>query len=119
VHEYAIATSLVETALRHSGGGRVRSVHLRIGPLRQIVPQTLAFAFEIAARDTACEGAQLTQELVPCRLRCAGCELDWVPEQSDFRCPRCGRAAELLSGYELEMESIEVEDEQEARACTG
>lgn len=119
VHEYAIATGLVQTALRHAGGRRVTQVDVRIGPLRQIVPETLAFAFDLAARGTVCEGAELAQELVPCRLRCACCEVEWVAAEPDFRCRACGWPAEVLSGDELEMRSIEIEDEQEAQACTG
>jgi len=110
MHEYSIATGLVETALRHAGGRRVRVVSLRVGPLRQIVPDTLAFAFDLAARDTLCEGAQLQQERVPCRLRCTVCDREWVAAEPDFRCRSCGWPALVLTGDELEMVSIEVDD---------
>ena len=117
MHEYSIAVGLVQTALRHAGGRRVAIVNLRVGPLRQVVPGTLALAFELAARGTACEGARLEQELVPCRLRCPSCAVEWTPAEPDFRCRTCGWPAVVLSGNELLMESIEVEEE--AESCKG
>jgi hydrogenase nickel incorporation protein HypA/HybF len=113
VHEYSIATGLVEMALRHAGGRRVTGVNLRVGPLRQVVPDTLALAFELVARGTACEGARLDQKLVRCRLRCPLCVVEWIAAEPDFRCRSCGWPAVVISGNELQMDSIEVEDEDE------
>jgi hydrogenase nickel incorporation protein HypA/HybF len=117
VHEYSIATGVVQTALRHAGGRRVTAVSLRVGPLRQVVPEALAFAFELAARGTPCEGALLEQELVPCRLQCPSCAIEWIAREPDFRCRACGWPAVVLSGNELQLESIEVEEEEQT--CTG
>lgn len=119
MHEYAIAMGVVQTALRHAQGRRVTTVNLRVGPLRQVVPQTLAFAFELAALGTACEGARLEQELVPCRLRCPACDVEWTVSEPDFRCRRCGWAAIVLSGDELRVESIDVEEEVESCGPTS
>ncbi len=117
VHEYSIATGVVQTALRHAGGRRVMAVNLRLGPLRQVLPEALEFAFGLAARGTACEGARLEHELVPCRLRCPSCAVEWTAQEPDFRCRGCGWPALVLSGDELQVESIEVEDEVEI--CGG
>ena len=115
MHEYSIASSVVQMALRHAGGRRVTAVNLRVGPLRQVVPEALAFAFELVARGTACEGARLEQELVDCRLRCPSCAVEWTATEPYFRCRECGRPATVLTGDELLIESIEVEEDL---ACT-
>jgi hydrogenase nickel incorporation protein HypA/HybF len=112
VHEYSLARGIVQTALRHAEGRRVSAVGLRVGPLRQVVPDTLAFAFELTARGTLCEGARLEQELVPCRLRCPACELEWSAEEPDFRCRACGSPATVLSGDELLIAWITVDDSE-------
>ena len=51
--------------LKHAAGRRVTGVSLRIGHLRQVVPDSLAFYFELVSRETLCEGARLEQEVVP------------------------------------------------------
>jgi hydrogenase nickel incorporation protein HypA/HybF len=112
VHEFSIAAAVVDTAVRHAAGRRVKVVRVRFGRLRQVVPDSLAFAFGIVTRETVCEGARLEQEIVPARLRCGACETQWEIELPAFRCPDCqGADVEVLSGEELEVESIEVEEE--------
>ena len=48
-------------------------VTLRVGQLRQVIPDSLAFYFEIVSRDTLVEGARLEQVVVPVRMRCEDC----------------------------------------------
>jgi hydrogenase nickel incorporation protein HypA/HybF len=110
VHEYSIAAGVIDVALRHAAGRRVTVVNLRVGALRQVVPTTLAFAFDFAARGTACEGARLEQELVAARLLCTDCAREWRLDQPNFRCPSCDASAVIVAGRELELESIEVDD---------
>jgi hydrogenase nickel incorporation protein HypA/HybF len=90
----------------------VTVVTVRFGRLRQVVPDALEFAFGIVARETVCEGARLEQVIVPARLRCAPCAHAWEVEAPAFRCPRCGGIeVAVLSGEELQVESIEVEED--------
>ena len=133
MHELSISQAIVDTALRHAAGRKVTVVDVRIGRLRQVVPDSLAFYFEIVARDTDVEGAELRLEHVGSQLRCPACWREWDPapppvashgEPSDgypaipaFRCPTCGEAGEVLTGGELEVESIEVSDAEPARGA--
>ena len=116
MHELSLSGAIVNTVVKHAAGRRVTSVQMRIGALRQVVPDSLDFYFDIVARDTLCAGARLEQELIPARLTCRGCEREWEIELPLFRCPSCGGAAvEVVSGDEFEVESIEVE----GAACTA
>ena len=111
MHEFSIASAVVDTAVRHAAGRRVTEVRVRFGRLRQVVPDSLEFAFGIVSRETLCDGAKLSWEVVPARLRCEGCAHEWEIELPAFRCPGCGGAGvAVLSGEELEVESIEVEE---------
>jgi hydrogenase nickel incorporation protein HypA/HybF len=111
MHELSLSSAVVATVVRHAGGRRVSVVNLRVGRLRQVIPETLEFYFEFVARDTVCERARLEQEVIEARLRCRPCGLDWPIEIPAFRCPSCGGSdVEIASGNELEVESIEVEE---------
>jgi hydrogenase nickel incorporation protein HypA/HybF len=110
MHELSLSGAIVNTVVKHAQGRAVSLVNLRVGALRQVVPDTLDFYFEFVARGTVCEGARLEQEPVPARLRCGRCERDWEIELPVFMCPACGGAAEVASGDEFEVESIEVEE---------
>jgi hydrogenase nickel incorporation protein HypA/HybF len=113
MHELSVAGAIVDTAVRHASGRRVASVQVRCGGLRQVVPESLEFYFEHVARDTLCEGARLELELVPVRLECSPCANAWELDDAPlFRCPRCGASeVAVVSGDELQVESIEVEEE--------
>jgi hydrogenase nickel incorporation protein HypA/HybF len=85
-------------------------ISLRVGALRQVVPESLDFYLEIVGRDTVCEGARLELEVVTARLACCGGE--WEPPS--FRCPSCGGGGVVVSGDEFMVESIQL---REVVAC--
>jgi hydrogenase nickel incorporation protein HypA/HybF len=117
MHELALARAILATARDRAEGRRVVGVEVSIGALRQVVPSSLAFNFEVLARGSDCDGATLEQRLVPARLRCE-CGGEWALDEPSFLCPRCGSArTEVIGGQELRVESIEVEVEEET--CTA
>jgi hydrogenase nickel incorporation protein HypA/HybF len=117
MHEMAISSAVLESVLRHAAGRQVTGVKLRVGHLRQVVPDSLEFYWGIVTRDSVCEGSVLEQEVIAARLACTACEREWAIELPVFRCPSCGGAdVTIAAGDELEVESIEVEEEP---ACTA
>lgn len=111
MHELSLSSAIVDTVVRHAAGRRVSVVNLRVGRLRQVIPDSLQFYFEFVARGTVCEGARLEHELIEARLRCRPCAREWGIEVPAFRCPICGGSeVEVASGDEFEVESIEVEE---------
>jgi hydrogenase nickel incorporation protein HypA/HybF len=112
MHELSLSSAIVNTVVKHAHGRPVSVVSMRIGALRQVVPDTLDFYFGFVAEGTVCEGARLEQELLPARLRCTACTREWEIELPIFMCPNCGASGrvEVASGDEFEVESIEVEE---------
>jgi hydrogenase nickel incorporation protein HypA/HybF len=114
MHELSVAAAMVDTVERHARGRRVSTVTLRIGHLRQVMPDSLSFYFEHVARGTVAEGARLEIIEVPAEMRCSDCAQTWSPEGAAFRCPRCDGTGSVEQGEELEVESIEVEEAEDA-----
>jgi hydrogenase nickel incorporation protein HypA/HybF len=109
VHELSLSSAIVNTVVKHARGRRVTVVDLRVGKLRQVIPETLEFYFEFVARGTVCEGARLEQQVIEARLRCLECDHEWEIEIPAFRCPQCaGSRVEIVGGNEFEVEAIEV-----------
>lgn len=110
MHELALGRAILEHALAHADGRRVRRVDVSVGALRQVVCDSLAFNFEILARGTPCEGAVLAARTVPARLRC-GCGEEWTLSEPSFRCPGCGGTqVAVIDGEQLRVDAIEVEE---------
>jgi hydrogenase nickel incorporation protein HypA/HybF len=118
MHELSIATAILNTAVKHADGQPVSRVRMRAGQMRQVVPQSLRFYFEIVARDTVCEGAELDLEEVEAQLGCEVCGWSWEPDIPAFLCSKCGSTeVAILAGEELEVDYIEVQAEE--AECTA
>jgi hydrogenase nickel incorporation protein HypA/HybF len=112
MHELAIADSLVRIACAHARGRRIVRVEVQVGYLRQVVPDALAFAFELVAQGTEAEGADLALEEVPIVAYCRRCEAEEELAGFPLMCPACGGTdLKLLRGEELLVDALELEDE--------
>jgi hydrogenase nickel incorporation protein HypA/HybF len=110
MHELSIADAVVTIASRHAAGRRVTRVELRVGHLRQVVPEALSFAFELVAQGTEVEGAELVMEEVPATVRCRDCGAETVLEAFPAHCRACGALdVEVTGGDELLVDSLELE----------
>lgn len=115
MHEMGIALEIAKIAQEsvpdNLKNARVQIVNLKIGKLAAVVPESLKFCFEVAAKDTPLEGAELHIEEIPVTARCKECGASWTAEQPNFICEKCeSGAVELLTGRELDIVSIEVEE---------
>jgi hydrogenase nickel incorporation protein HypA/HybF len=112
MHELSIADAVVAIAARHAGRDRrVVRVELKVGHLRQVVPQALEFAFGLVAEGTPVEGAELVQEVIPAAGRCRACGTESELPGFPLLCAGCGSAdLELVRGEELLVDALELEE---------
>jgi hydrogenase nickel incorporation protein HypA/HybF len=114
MHEVSIVESLLKIAAREIEShpdARVRSLRVRVGRMRQVIPETMRFCYEVAAAGTRFEGSRLEITAVPVRARCRRCGLTFDVEEMMFLCPECAVAdVETLTGNELLLESIELDE---------
>ena len=112
MHELSLADAVVTIVRDHARGRRVTAVDVKVGRLRQVVPDALTFAFELVATGTNVEGAALNIEHVPVRVRCSVCGTEGEQDEFPFACTHCGAlVVDVLSGDELEVEAVELAQE--------
>jgi hydrogenase nickel incorporation protein HypA/HybF len=110
MHELAIAESVVRIAANHARGRSVTRVELKVGHLRQVVPDALAFAFALVAEGTEVEGAELVMEEVPAAGRCRRCGSEGELPAFPLACGACGSwDVDVLRGEELLVDALECE----------
>jgi hydrogenase nickel incorporation protein HypA/HybF len=107
-----MAHAVVRTVADAVPDRRVTAVTLRVGVSSGVVPQALTFAWNVATDGTPLAGSRLLIERVPLGLRCRECGAAGESEDPvHVRCPRCaGRDVEVVSGRELEIATVEVDD---------
>lgn len=114
MHELGIANSVVEAvraeALRHPHA-RPRRVGVRLGEWAGVDADALRFCFEVLVRDSDLGEVSIDIDNVPRRNRCSACLEDFLVIEYETHCPRCGAAAtETVTGHELELAFVELED---------
>ncbi|MDR1376786.1 MAG: hydrogenase maturation nickel metallochaperone HypA [Synergistaceae bacterium] len=116
MHELSLAEAINKTIkdlCERSAWTRVRRIVLKIGHMRQVDPELLAFAFNVVSKSTVSEGAELSILELPIVFKCHACGKKIGSEATTFICQNCGSTdVELLSGMELTIESMEVEGRQ-------
>jgi hydrogenase nickel incorporation protein HypA/HybF len=111
MHELSIADALLGIALRHADGRRIESVEVKIGHLRQVVPDALTFAWTLVADGTDAEGAELIIEEVPAAGVCRGCGTQSEWDAFPLACRACGSVdVELVRGEELLIDALTMEE---------
>jgi len=117
MHEMGIALQIVEIATASLpvdlSAARIAKVNLKVGKLAAVIPESLRFCFDVAVKDSPLEGASLVIEEVPVVARCKDCYAQWTIDEPVFVCKACQSGSlEILSGRELDIESIEVVEEE-------
>ena len=111
MHELSIADALLEIALRHADGRRIDCVEVKVGHLRQVVPDALAFAWTLVTEGTEAQGAELVIEEVPAAGVCRGCGARSEWDAFPLACTACGSFdVELIRGEELFVDAISMEE---------
>lgn len=117
MHEMALVQRAVDIVLEecHKRGVRsVKTVHLAIGELSDVVEDFIPDLFRFLAKDTPAQGAAVEINRIPARVRCSECGEIFGIDLSihdTHACPRChapGRYR-LFSGREFQVEGIECE----------
>ncbi len=109
MHELSICTSLASIVERHADGRPVRRVHLDVGHLRQVVPETLRFSWEVVVTDTPLAGSTLEINHIPAVIACRDCEARTTLDAPVFRCPCGSTAVDVVAGDELLVRSLDLE----------
>src|SRR5262245_30282286 len=115
MHELSIATAIVEHAAelaRRHGATSVTAVRVRVGEMSGVVPDALRFSLDVARAGTPFYPAVLAVVDVRAWAHCAGCDAAFPVGTPPFLwCPACDRpGARLLSGRELEITAIELQE---------
>src|SRR5262245_34795462 len=112
MHELSLCQAIAENVDRRAGGRRVRRVEVRIGHLRQVVPDSLQFACEALTQRTALAGAGRVVEHIAAAVRCSACGSETTVDGPVVACGVCESLdGDLCRGDELELAWFEVVEE--------
>lgn len=100
MHELSLCRAIAGVVKSHAAGRRVEVMRVRVGALRQVVPDSLTFCWTPGPRSPEdMPTAELELELVAAEVRCHSCgQLSEVVSRWSVACPRCASATSNLGG---------------------
>jgi hydrogenase nickel incorporation protein HypA/HybF len=111
VHELSLCHAIGGIVGRHAAGRQVTAVHLDVGALRQVVPESLTFCWGLANAGTPWASSELDVRLVPASLHCLDCGATTELDEPFLVCGTCDSpAVTIASGDELLVTSIDLDD---------
>jgi hydrogenase nickel incorporation protein HypA/HybF len=109
MHELSITQEVVDRIVERLGDVRVRRVRLEVGRLSGVVPDAMAFCFELVTAGTGLEGAALEIETPDGSARCRTCGAEFGTTEVLPLCG-CGSAdVEVTGGAGLRIRDVEVD----------
>ena len=111
MHEMALCEAIAGVVSQHAGDRPVSRVLVRIGHLRQVVPDALTFSWELLTNVMGLEGCVLDIESVPASVSCASCGTQSTLDAPILACGACeSRDVTLVTGEEFAVVSLELAD---------
>ena len=108
MHELGIARSIASIVAEAANGRRVARVTLDVGAHAGIMPDAIAFCWDIVAKDAALDGARLEINTVAGRARCRVCDNEYETATLYQACACGGRDVERIAGEELKIREMEL-----------
>ncbi len=109
MHELSLCGAIADIASRRAEGRPIGVIHLRVGQLRQVVPDSLLFCWTMVTEGTELEGSVLSLEPVPAALSCRTCVVEFpLPDPPAFACPHCGGlSVTVVAGEDFDLTALE------------
>ena len=111
MHEFSIMQNLlkiIEKEAEANSLSKVNAITVKIGKLRQVVPEFIEFAFTTIAKDTVAANAKLNIESIPITIHCGKCNQDYPVIEDTYTCPKCDSIdIKVITGKEIILASIE------------
>jgi len=116
VHELSLCQSIYGITDRARDGRPVVTIHLRVGALRQVVPETLTYCWGVVTDTTPLAGSMLDVEPVRAELICRSCGATTVlADRFLIVCAGCdGADVEVVHGEELVVASLDLAEPSSA-----
>ena len=113
MHELSVTKGLLKICLDEGEKHKINKVlkmNIKVGELTDLIPDCISYYFNIVAKDTIAENAELIIEKIPVVIKCNDCLAEEILPRNTYTCPKCkGHNYSIISGKEFYLDTMEVE----------
>lgn len=113
MHEMSIAQSVLDIAfgeMDKNAAKRLKKIKISIGEFSGVVKEALDFAFNVLARGTRAEDAEIEVEVVALRSECPVCgQVACKLTDLNLQCPTCGETVRITAGRDMKVDYLDIE----------
>lgn len=110
MHELSLCRAIKSIVDKARQDRSVATIHMQVGQLRQVVPETLTYCWGLVSESTGLAGSRLDIDHVPVKLACRSCSAESIiTEVLVLTCASCGSGdVQVLTGEEFMVTSIDL-----------
>jgi hydrogenase nickel incorporation protein HypA/HybF len=110
MHELSLCHAIAGVVKSYAEGRHVEVVHVQIGALRQVVPESLSFCWTLVRDHESMPDAELELEFVTAEVVCRSCgQRSDIASRWSICCPECDSSdVEVVRGEEFLVTSLDV-----------
>ncbi len=112
MHEYGVTQQIIKIAVDAAAkqhAKKISRVNLVVGEMSGFIGDSIQMYFEMLAKGTPAEGAELSITYIKPQLKCDKCGITFFKKPYSFDCPKCdGQGEPSPIGKEFYVDSIEV-----------
>lgn len=110
MHEMSLCHFIADVVRSSAGGRHVDVVRVRVGALRQVVPDSLEFCWTLLREHEQLPDAELELELVVAEVVCRSCgTTSTITSRFSLACPVCEAVdVDVVAGNEFLVTSLDV-----------
>lgn len=116
MHEIGVVRQVIRTVedfAKENDIKEVSGIVLDIGELSLVIPKYVEDIFEVTAKGSILEGAELIMNVIPGMAECEECDEIFNVIEHEGYCPNCGSfEKEILSGKDFLIKEIHVPEEE-------
>lgn len=113
MHELSVTEGLLKICLDEGEKHKIKKVtkvKVKVGELSDLIPSCISYYFNIVAKGTIAENAEILVEKIPVSINCKECGYNGVLPRKTYTCPKCnGNKYEITKGREFYLDTMEVE----------
>ena len=113
MHELSVTEGILKICLdegKKYNVEKIKKINIVVGELTGLMPSCISYYFNIVAKGTLAEEAEISITYEKVKIKCKSCGFEGQFLSNQYVCPNCGNDDyEIVKGREFYIDTMEVE----------